>query len=105
METSTMLVELGPMHTVLAAAGRSPEIPEEMDVYGWLIGSWELDVVGYKDNGNVSHTTGEAHFRVLEVRGCRRIHRPFGQTGRAHQSLPTGSARRFASTIRPFGPE
>jgi hypothetical protein len=28
-------------HTALAAPGRSLEIPESADVYGWLIGSWE----------------------------------------------------------------
>lgn len=34
-------------HTGLAAAGRAEEIPEAQDVYGWLVGSWELDVVHY----------------------------------------------------------
>jgi hypothetical protein len=34
-------------HTGLAAAGRAEEIPESQDVYGWLVGSWELDVVRY----------------------------------------------------------
>ena len=32
---------------VLLAAGRSPEIPESADAYGWLVGSWELDVLRY----------------------------------------------------------
>jgi hypothetical protein len=31
----------------LAAFGRSPEIPESADAYGWLVGSWELDVLRY----------------------------------------------------------
>lgn len=34
-------------HEVLTAPGRSPEIPESADAYGWLIGSWELDVYHY----------------------------------------------------------
>src|SRR5436190_23388439 len=34
-------------YSLLAAAGRSPEIPESADVYGWLCGSWELDVLHY----------------------------------------------------------
>ena len=34
-------------HTVLLATGRSPEIPESADVYGWLVGDWELDVLHY----------------------------------------------------------
>src|SRR6187549_1621423 len=34
-------------HTALAAPARSTEIPESDDAYGWLVGSWELDVQGY----------------------------------------------------------
>ena len=34
-------------HHLLAADGRSPEIPESADVYGWLVGDWELDVLWY----------------------------------------------------------
>jgi len=30
--------------SLLASAGRSAEIPESADVYGWLVGSWELDI-------------------------------------------------------------
>jgi hypothetical protein len=48
------------MHAALAAGGRSPQIPEEMDLYGWLVGSWELEVVGYDDAGNVIHTASLA---------------------------------------------
>jgi hypothetical protein len=29
---------------LLAAAGRSPDIPDSADAYGWLVGSWELEV-------------------------------------------------------------
>src|SRR5947207_2327216 len=35
-------------HTALAASGRSAEIPESADAYGWLVGSWELDVLHYR---------------------------------------------------------
>ena len=49
METSTLLIDFDPMHTALVATHRSPEIPEEMDAYGWLVGSWELELVGYDD--------------------------------------------------------
>jgi hypothetical protein len=34
-------------HSVLSASGRSQEIPESADVYGWLVGSWELEVHDY----------------------------------------------------------
>src|SRR4026208_337281 len=59
---------------LLAASSRSPEIPESADAYGWLIGSWELDVVGYDDNGSVTHSAGEAHFAwVLEGRAVQDV--------------------------------
>jgi hypothetical protein len=34
-------------HAVLAAGGRSSEIPDSADAYGWLVGSWELNVLHY----------------------------------------------------------
>ena len=74
MLMETTLIETNPMHAVLAASARSPDIPEAMDIYGFLIGSWELDVVGYDDEGNVIHTVGEAHFaRVLEGRAMQDV--------------------------------
>ena len=29
---------------LLASPGRSAEIKESADIYGWLVGSWELDI-------------------------------------------------------------
>ncbi len=34
-------------YSALSAMGRSHEIPETLDVYGWLVGDWELDVLHY----------------------------------------------------------
>jgi hypothetical protein len=74
MGTSTILNDLAPMHTALAADGRSPDIPEEMDLYGWLVGSWDLEVVGYEPTGHVIHTEAEAHFAwVLEGRAIQDV--------------------------------
>jgi hypothetical protein len=55
---------------VLPAAGRSSEIPESADAYGWLIGSWELDVLHYwAVDISARALKGEAHFAwVLEGR-------------------------------------
>jgi hypothetical protein len=53
----------------LAAAGRAPEIDEEHDVYGWLVGSWDLDVLCYGVDVREHGVKGEAHFGwVLEGR-------------------------------------
>lgn len=55
---------------VLCASGRSAEIPESADAYGWLVGSWELEALHYAGRDLSSQNiTGEAHFNwVLEGR-------------------------------------
>jgi len=35
------------VNAALSAPGRAREIPESADAYGWLVGSWELDVLHY----------------------------------------------------------
>ena len=71
---NTVFIENDSLIRTLAASNRSPEIPEAMDLYGWLVGSWELDVIGYDDEGNVIHSTGEAHFGwVLEGRAVQDV--------------------------------
>ena len=60
---------------LLTGAGRSGEIPESDDVYGWLVGSWELEVIHYA-GADVSqqHIIGEAHFGwVLEGRAIQDV--------------------------------
>jgi hypothetical protein len=59
----------------LSAPGRSPEIPESSDVYGWLVGSWQLEVLHYKavDVSSLAFK-GEAHFGwVLEGRAIQDV--------------------------------
>ena len=60
---------------LLPAPGRSPEIPESADVYGWLVGSWELEVVHYKAvDVSAERIGGEAHFGwVLEGRAIQDV--------------------------------
>jgi hypothetical protein len=61
-------------HSALSASGRSPEIPESADVYGWLIGGWELDVLHYLVDVSESHLKAEAHFGwVLEGRAVQDV--------------------------------
>lgn len=62
-------------HKLLAASGRSDEIPESADAYGWLVGSWELDVRHYKAvDVSVLSLNGEAHFGwVLEGRAVQDV--------------------------------
>jgi hypothetical protein len=60
---------------LLTASGRSSEIPEPADAYGWLVGSWSLDCHHYAgvDIANL-HIEGEAHFVwVLEGRAIQDV--------------------------------
>lgn len=62
------------MTIALAAPGRSPEIPESADVYGWLIGSWELDVYHHRPEQAGLRSKGEAHFEwALEGRAVQDV--------------------------------
>ena len=62
-------------YSLLAAATRSVEIPESADVYGWLCGSWDLEVLHYRGiNVAARGLTGEVHAaRVLEGRAIQDV--------------------------------
>lgn len=73
-------VEAGPTPngrfvTLLSASGRSLEIPESADLYGWLVGSWELAVRHYRGvDVSSQNIKGEAHFGwVLEGRAIQDV--------------------------------
>jgi hypothetical protein len=57
------------------SSGRSPEIPASADVYGWLVGSWELDVLHYRAIDVAALCLkGEARFGwVLEGRAIQDV--------------------------------
>lgn len=58
----------------LVTAQRAPEIAETDDIYGGLIGSWDLRVRHYRPNPSLVNTRGEAHFaRVLEGRAIQDV--------------------------------
>lgn len=62
-------------HALLSAPGRSPDIPESADAYGWLVGSWDLDVLHYRTiDVTARGLKGEAHFGwVLEGRAVQDV--------------------------------
>jgi hypothetical protein len=41
---TTQIISQDSLAEALVSSGRSPEIAPADDVYGWLIGSWKLDV-------------------------------------------------------------
>lgn len=61
-------------HSAFIAAGRAPEISAAADLYGWLIGSWELAVVHYGVDVRARAISGEVHFAwVLEGRAVQDV--------------------------------
>ena len=62
-------------HAALAATARSPDIPESANAYGFLIGSWELDVLHYwAQNVAARGIKGEVHAGwVLEGRAVQDV--------------------------------
>ena len=72
---ATQVVQQEGFTALLAASGRATEIPESADVYGWLVGSWELEVLHYKAvDVTAQRLQGEAHFGwVLEGRAIQDV--------------------------------
>ncbi|MFM0365287.1 hypothetical protein [Paraburkholderia sediminicola] len=61
-------------HTALSAPARAADIDIADDLYGWLIGSWDMDVLHYRvDLGN-ARRRGEIHFGwVLQGRAVQDV--------------------------------
>jgi hypothetical protein len=92
-------------YSLLAAQGRSPEIPESEDVYGWLVGSWVLEVLHYK-TVDVSRQglKGEAHFGwVLEGRAIQDVW-IMPRVSERGPGIPRTN-NMFGTTLRTWDPE
>lgn len=86
--------------TELAAPSRSPEIPESADAYGWLCGSWDLDVLRYRgvDVSGIG-LKGEVHAaRVLEGRAVQDVWIMPRRETRTADSDPT--MKMYGTTLR-----
>jgi hypothetical protein len=91
------IAEISNFTEVLRATGRSPEIPEAADAYGWLVGSWELDCRRYA--GELVSIKGEAHFGwVLEGRAIQDVWIMPSRSGR--NSLADRTNNMFGTTLR-----
>jgi hypothetical protein len=94
----------GDFFSVLGAPGRAAEIPESADAYGWLVGSWELDVCRYwaTDVSSLG-IKGEAHFGwVLEGRAVQDV---WIMPRRADRGAKLDKTRNmYGSTLRVWDP-
>ena len=83
---------------VLAAPGRSPDIPEADDAYGWLVGSWDLDVLHYWTDMRGRGLKAEAHFAwVLEGHAVQDV-------WLIPPAARTESTQMLGTTLRVFDP-
>jgi hypothetical protein len=90
-------------HAVLAAPGRSPEIPESADAYGWLVGSWELEVRHYWTDVAGRGLKAEAHFAwVLEGRAVQDVWIMPRRTERT--AVLDKTSNMFGTTLRVWDP-
>ena len=85
----------------LPSADRAPEISEEDDIFGFLIGSWEIDAVLYAAGGGQQKSKGEVHATwVLEGRAIQDLFSFPRRVDRASGVPAHGD--RYATTIRTF---
>jgi hypothetical protein len=58
----------------LHSSGPAPDRADKVDLYGWLIGRWEMDAVIHRDDGTTHSGRGEIHFGwVLEGRAIQDV--------------------------------
>src|SRR4029453_8865504 len=91
-------------YSLLASTTRSPEIPESADVYGWLCGSWDLDVRCYGGvNVGGQGLQGEVHAaRVLEGRAVQDVW-IMPRTDRRHSDSDR-AMNMYGTTLRSWDP-
>lgn len=83
---------------ILHADGPAPDLAEKLGLYGWLVGSWEMDVVRYQPDGKTQKGDGEIHFGW--VLGGRAIQDVWIAPRRA-SGYP---AQMFGTTLRVYDP-
>jgi len=89
--------------TALAAPGRSPDIPEAADAYGWLVGSWDLDVLHFWEDVSARGLKAELQVAwVLEGRGVQDV---WIMPRRADRTLtPDPALNMYGTTLRLWDP-
>jgi hypothetical protein len=92
------------VQALLGSTARAPEIPESADAYGWLVGSWDLDVLHYWGmDVSARGIEAEAHFGwALEGRAIQDVWimpRRAERTGREDATM-----NMFGTTLRVWDP-
>jgi hypothetical protein len=87
----------------LSATGPAPDRGGKMDLYGQFIGSWDLDVIEFRDDGTTRRRPGEWHFGwALEGRAIQDVWivPPRGQ----REGDAAANSNRYGTTLRVYDP-
>jgi hypothetical protein len=85
----------------LPSAQRAPELSEAEDLFGFLIGSWDMDAVLHGAQGEVQRTSGELHASwVLEGRAIQDLF-IFPRRADRASGVPARDDR-YATTLRTY---
>jgi len=93
-----------PFLDALGADGAAVDRDSKMDLYGRFIGSWDLDVSQFRDDGTVRWPKGEWHFGwVLEGRAIQDVWivPPRGELRHGDAAANVNS---FGTTLRVYDP-
>ena len=67
-----MPIAMSPFLAALGSNGPSAGLARDLDLYGWLVGSWDMDTIHHLEGGATQNSTGECHFGwVLEGRAIQ----------------------------------
>jgi hypothetical protein len=87
---------ISPFLEALGSDGPPAERAKDMELYAWLIGSWQMETVRHMEDGSTRKSSGEIHFGwVLEGRAIQDI---WIRPGRPEPSTMYGT------TLRVFDP-
>jgi hypothetical protein len=93
-----------PLLDALGADGPAADRAGKMDLYGWLVGSWDLDVTQFPENGVGRQRKGEWHFGwALEGRAIQDVWivPPRGELRRGDAAANVNS---YGTTLRVYDP-
>jgi hypothetical protein len=94
---------MNPFLDALHAEGPAADRAGKMDLYGQFVGSWNLDVTEYRDDGTPRRRAGEWHFGwALEGRAVQDVWivPPRGQ----REGDAVANSNRYGTTLRVYDP-
>lgn len=92
------------MPEVLVADGPTPDHAGAMGLYGWLVGSWDIEVSDHPPDGSTRRSRGEWHFAwALEGRAIQDVFIVPRRSERRAGAAMEGN--RYGTTLRVYDPQ